>query len=114
MLIFVRNCLTGRTFVVEVESSSDTVGSVKAKLEELVRLPARHQHLIHSGRYLGDWHKLSDYNIVDQSNLHLMRRVLLLVVGAYAVVTASISTYRHAQARALRSKWSHQTRSLMS
>jgi hypothetical protein len=38
MQIFVRNGLNGRTFVVQVESSSDTVGSVKAKLEELVRL----------------------------------------------------------------------------
>ena len=60
MLILVKN-LDGKTVSVRVESSSDTVASVKAKLEELEGIPPQHQNLLYSSsRILRDGHKLSD------------------------------------------------------
>ena len=73
MLILVKN-LYGRTVSVKVESSSDTVASVKAKLEELEGIPPQHQNLLYSARILRDGHKLSDYNVKEESTLHLLMR----------------------------------------
>jgi len=47
MLILVKN-LDGKTVSVRVESSSDTVASVKAKLEELEGIPPQRHNLLGS------------------------------------------------------------------
>jgi ubiquitin C len=73
MLILVKN-LYGRTVSVKVESTSDTVASVKAKLEELEGIPPQHHDLLYSGRILRDGHKLSDHNVVEESTLYLLVR----------------------------------------
>ena len=65
----------GRHYSIEVESS-DTVDSLKAKVEELEGVPAKEQRLIFAGRQLEDGHKLSDYNVVEFSSLNLVMRLL--------------------------------------
>ena len=67
MQIFVKG-FAGIHYSIEVESS-DTVDSLKAKVEELEGVPAKEQRLIFAGRQLEDGHKLSDYNVVEFSSL---------------------------------------------
>jgi len=74
MQIFVKG-FAGIHYSIEVESS-DTVDSLKAKVEELEGVPAKEQRLIFAGRQLEDGHKLSDYNVVEFSSLNLVMRLL--------------------------------------
>ena len=74
MQVFVKT-LIGQTITLEV-NPSDTVRTLKGKIQEKDDIPPDQQRLIYNGRQLEDEKKISYYDIQNLSTIHLVMRVL--------------------------------------
>ena len=73
MQVFVKT-LTGKTISVDVEPD-ESVESLKAKISEKEGVPVDQQRIIFGGKQLDALKSLSDYDIDDDSTLHLVLRL---------------------------------------
>jgi hypothetical protein len=74
MQVFVKT-LTGRTITVTT-SSSIPVETFKKHIYDIENIPHHQQRIIFAGKQVEDGHTFSDYNIMQESTLHLTLRMV--------------------------------------
>jgi len=73
MCIFVKT-LNGKTITIEVDAEEE-ISKIKQKVKDKEGIPPHEQRLIYAGKQLEDDQKLSSYNIMRDSTLHLVIRL---------------------------------------
>ena len=71
--IFIKT-LQCKTLTLEV-NDSDTIESIKQKINEKEGIPIDHQRLVFNGKQLEDGCTIADYNIQADSSIHLVLRL---------------------------------------
>ena len=89
--IFVKT-LTGKFITLKVEAS-DTIENVKVKIQEREDIPADQQILIFDGIQTQNQHTLFDYNIQNDSILHLIsvsHSIQILIIESGKIITLQV------------------------
>ena len=71
--IFIKT-LQGKTITLDV-NDSDTINSIKEKIQENEGIPVDQQRLLFNGKQLEDGNTIEDYQIQPESSIHLVLRL---------------------------------------